>query len=131
MTVTDLAPLRTARKALRQNVLFRRAQLKLSQSALAEQAGVSRPVISEIESGEAKATLEVLGRIAAAPDCSIAELVETRAQHGDSQADLDRRAQASDEDYVGARDYIAALDERSERYSKAGRRRAVAGEVSS
>lgn len=131
MTVTDLAPLTAARKALRQNVLFRRAQLRLSQTALAERAGVSRPIVSEIESGKAKAGLDVLARIAVALRCSIAELVEIRTQRGDRQADLDRRAQAGDEDYVAARDYLAALDERSGRYSRAGRRHTVAGEVSS
>lgn len=117
-----------ARDALRFNVLFRRSQLRLSQTALAERAGVSRPVVSDLECGRANATLDVLGRIATALGTSVGYLV-TPVQPGDSDADLERRAADGEDAYVDAGDFLTALDEQTagqpQRYSNRGRKAAV------
>jgi transcriptional regulator with XRE-family HTH domain len=118
------ASLQAARKALAQNVLFRRAQLRLSQTALCERAGVSRSVISAIENEEINATLEILARVSHALGIEFAELVRAQVQEGDSEADIQRRAKAGDDEFVDAVDFIAAIDDATgRRYSQAGRPR--------
>jgi transcriptional regulator with XRE-family HTH domain len=125
------ASLQAARKALAQNVLFRRAQLRLSQTALCERAGVSRSVISAIENEESNATLEILAKVSSALEIDFAELVKAQVQEGDSEADIERRAEDGDDAFVDANDFIAALEDGArERYSRAGRPR-VAGAASS
>jgi len=125
------ASLQAARKALAQNVLFRRAQLRLSQAALCERAGVSRSVISAIENEETNATLEILAKVSSALEIDFADLVKAQVQEGDSEADIQRRANDGDDAFVDAGDFIAALDDAvGERYSRAGRPR-VAGAASS
>ncbi len=118
-----------ARDALRFNVLFRRAQLRLSQSALAERAGVSRPIISDLECGRANATLDVLGRIATALETSVVDLLTQHVQPGDSDTDLERRAADGEEAYVDASDFLTALDEQTtakpRRFSNRGRKAAI------
>ena len=125
------ASLQVARKALAQNVLFRRAQLRLSQTALCRRAGVSRSVISAIENEESNATLEILARVSNALEIDFAELIKAHVQEGDSEADIQRRARDGDDAFVDADDFIVALDDAAgERYSRAGRPR-VAGAASS
>ena len=124
-TPTAAAP--AARDLLRLNLVFRRAQLRLSQAALAERAGVSRPVISEIENGRANVSLDVLERIAAALEATVATLF-TPAQPGASDADIERRAADDPEAFVDAYAFLAALDEGAPaeaRYSNRGRKSTV------
>ena len=117
------------RDALRFNVLFRRAQLRLSQSALAERAGVSRPVVSDLECGRANATIDVLDRIATALETSVVDLLTKRAKPQDSAADLERRAADGPEAFVDSVAFLAALDEQTpgtaSRYSNRGRKTTV------
>jgi transcriptional regulator with XRE-family HTH domain len=119
-----------ARDALRFHLVFRRAKQKLSQSALAERAGVSRPVISELEQGRGNVTLGVLSRIAAALDATPAQLL-TVPSRGSTDEDVLRRDKEGLENFVDAWDFLEALDESGDaaeevaRYSKRGRRPAV------
>ena len=125
-----LNPEAVARDALRSNVLFRRAQRKFAQTELARRSHVSRAVISAIENGEANATLDVLGRIAAALETSVVDLLTDHVRPGDTDADLERRAADGPEAYVNAADLLAAVNDgaagnRAGRYSPRGRRRKV------
>lgn len=118
-----------ARNALRYNLVFRRAKLRLSQSALSERAAVSRPLVSDIEHGRANVTLDVIERLAVALETSVPDLL-TPVRAGASDDDLERRSGEGLEAYVGARDFLAALDgepaaEEPVRYSKRGRKPAV------
>jgi transcriptional regulator with XRE-family HTH domain len=114
-----------AREALRFNVLFRRAQKRLSQAALAERAGVSRTILSAIENGEGNVTLDSIEKLAETLDISVADLFTQNVRSGASEADLARRAHDGPEAYVDADDFLAALDDRAGRYSPRGRRKAV------
>ncbi len=101
------------RDALRSNVLFRRAQKRLSQTALAERSNVSRPVISELENGRGNATLDVLSRIASALETNVADLLTQQVNPGNSDSDIERRAMDGDEAYVDADAFLEALDDRT------------------
>lgn len=48
-----------------------RRQRNLTQSALAEKAGVARPFISEIETGAANPTISIALKLARALECSM------------------------------------------------------------
>lgn len=126
------APQTVARDALRSNVTFRRAQLRLSQSALSQRSGLSRAVVSAIENGDGNVKLESLARLAGALGCSVADLLaQTEHRPRLTEAELARRAAAGPEDFVDAGDFIAALDDRAGRYSPRGRRRKVARQAAS
>jgi transcriptional regulator with XRE-family HTH domain len=120
-------PDRVARDALRLNLVFRRAKLRLSQTALAERAGISRPVVSDIEQGRANVTLDVLERIAIALETTAAQLL-TPVQRGASDEDIERRLKDGPEEFVDAWDLLAAIDEvdgpagKPTRYSNRGRK---------
>jgi transcriptional regulator with XRE-family HTH domain len=120
-----------AREALRSNVLFRRAQKRLSQAALAERAGVSRTILSAVENCEGNVTLESIEKIAGTLETSVADLFAQPVSLGASDADLARRADDGPEAYVDADDFLAALDDRAGRYSKRGRRKAVSASPAS
>jgi transcriptional regulator with XRE-family HTH domain len=62
-----------------QNVRIHRARLKLSQTQLAEQAGISQSYIGKIEAGRGNLTLEVLDALADALGRSAADLVTETA----------------------------------------------------
>lgn len=110
-----------ARDALRSNVLFRRAQLRLSQEALCKRARVSRVAVSRIENASGNVTLDVLGAVAAALETSIFELLRP-VDPDMSDADIERRAADGPEAYVNADDFLAALDDGAGRYSNRGRK---------
>jgi transcriptional regulator with XRE-family HTH domain len=118
-------PYSLARDALRLNVVFLRAQKRLSQIALAKRAGISRTIISAVENGEGNITLDVLEKIASAFETGVADLLTEQVKPGASDDDIARRAQDGPEAYVDADDFLAALDERAGRYSKRGRRKAA------
>jgi transcriptional regulator with XRE-family HTH domain len=117
-----------AREALRVNLIVGRARARLSQQAFAERAGISRPTVSRIERGIGDDVgLDVLERIAGALDVSVADLFVLASSGRVDDAELARRAAATDE-FVDADDLFAAIDEAAgrespaiERYSRAGR----------
>ncbi|MBV8580090.1 MAG: helix-turn-helix transcriptional regulator, partial [Candidatus Eremiobacteraeota bacterium] len=103
-----------------------RARARLSQEALAERAGISRPTVSRIERGTAgDVGLDVIQRIADALDLAIADLFVLPDSAGVDDAELARRAAASDDEFVDADALLDAVDEAAgrprERYSRAGR----------
>jgi len=101
----------TVADALKFNILFRRAQMRLSQDALAKRADVPLRIVSDLEFGCGNATLNVLVRIACALEISVADLLTQHVQPGNSDADIERRAADGDESYVSARDLLGALDD--------------------
>ncbi len=114
-----------ARDALGFNLVFHRAKLRLSQTALAKRAGISRPLVSEIEHGRANVTIEVIERLAVALGVNVPDLF-TLAQSGASDADIARRSADGPEAFVDAAQFLAAIDtkpaNRIERFSKRGRK---------
>ena len=91
-----------ALEALRVNVIIGRARSRLSQTELAERAGVSRPTISRIERASGDVGIDVIQRIADALGVAVADLF------------ISANAVSVDEDEL--------LGDRSiERYSQAGR----------
>ena len=83
-----------AQEALGANVVSFRARKRLSQSALAERARVSRPTISRIERGDGDPTLRVLDSLAAALEVDVAELFAREGAEplpGDAELDVRTR----------------------------------------
>jgi transcriptional regulator with XRE-family HTH domain len=112
-------------EALRVNLIIGRARARFSQEDLATRAGVGRPTISRIERGADDVSLDVVQRLADALGTTVAELFVSPSTEPVDEAELARRAAASDDDYVDARALLDAIDEAAghsiERYSKAGR----------
>ena len=131
MTVRDHANPRAspALEALRVNVIVGRAKARLSQEALAERAGISRPTVSRIERGIADDVgLDVIQRIADALGYAVSDLFVLPSLSRLDDAELARRAAASDDEFVEASDVLDAVDEAAgtepsaiRRYSRAGR----------
>ncbi|HEX5275191.1 MAG TPA: helix-turn-helix domain-containing protein [Candidatus Rubrimentiphilum sp.] len=120
-----------AMEALQRNVVYRRAENRISQADLADKARVARQTISKIESGEGNVTVQVLERIAAVLGCGVEELFKPRSGPADD-AELERRANAPASEFIDARALLDAIDEANEvRYSRAGRPRALENTVSS
>ena len=120
----------TALDDLAVNLIFRRAQKRLSQAALAKQAGVARQTVSKLESGIGNVTIDVLARIADALQCPLAKLFEGFPEPGPvSERELLRRAKAPRSEFVDTLAFLDAIDEakaNGARYSRAGRPRRVA-----
>lgn len=115
-----------ALEALRANVIVGRARARLSQEGLAARAGISRPTVSRIERGVADDVgLDVIQRIADALDVPVAELFVLPSSTRVDDAELARRSDAADEEFVDADALLDAVDEAAERpperYSRAGR----------
>lgn len=96
-TERDRAQEIVAHDTLGFNVVFRRDQLRLSQSALAKRAGVFHSVISDIESARSNVTLDVLVRIASALEIEVADLLMQHAQPGKSIDDIECKRQTATE----------------------------------
>jgi len=113
-----------AKEILSGNVILGRARAQLSQEALADRAGVSRPTISRIERGaEGDVSLETVERIADALGVSVAELFVPAGSDAVDDRELRRRANAADDEFIDAETLIDAIDEaRPARYSNAGRK---------
>jgi transcriptional regulator with XRE-family HTH domain len=108
---------------VRDNVVRKRAELRLSQSALAARARVSRPTVSKIEQGDANVTIATLEKIAVVLRCRVNELFEPRRARV-VDAEIERRANAPESDFIDARALSRAIQEANEvRYSNAGRPR--------
>ncbi|MDE2571802.1 MAG: helix-turn-helix transcriptional regulator [bacterium] len=117
----------SAMEELARNVVRKRAEHHLSQAALADRADVARATVCKIESGDGNVTVQSLERIARVLGCRLDELFAPRCVVVDD-AELERRANAPDSDFVDARALLAAIDEANEgRYSRAGRKRSPVG----
>lgn len=115
----------TAMEALRRNVVYKRAEHKISQNDLAQKASVARQTISKIECGSGNVTVDVLERIAVVLGCGVDQLFEPCCVRVDDD-ELVRRANAPRSEFVNAQALLDAIDEANEvRYSRAGRRKAV------
>lgn len=103
--------LRSVRNDLSANVLVRRATLRLSQADLAERSGVSRPVISKLETATGDFQISALARIAAVLGCPVAELFEAGRVRAVSDAEIVRRFSAPQNEFISGTDLWAAIDE--------------------
>jgi transcriptional regulator with XRE-family HTH domain len=115
----------SAQEALRVNVIVGRARARLSQSDLAERAGISRPTVSRIERATCPDVgLDTIERIAGALDVDVASLFVLELEKRVDDDEIARRAAAPDSDFVDADALLSAIAEAGEplqRYSRAGR----------
>lgn len=147
MKAASLHPPRAPARALedlRVNVIVERARARLSQTDLAERAGVARPTISRIERAVGDVGIEVVQRIADALGVTVASLFVPPSTAQVDDDELARRAAAPASEYGNLRDLLTAIDESAAadieehesvppdravdppaRYSKAGRRRSL------
>ena len=116
------------RELLARNVIIARARGQLSQSALAQAAGVSRATISNLERAFGSTSLETICRVAAAFEIRVCDLFTAPASVETGDDDLEALAARAREGAVNAHDLLAALDEAEsdigaelQRYSRAGR----------
>ena len=109
------------------NLIFERARAGLSQTALANAAGVTRQTISEIERAATNPTIDVLDKIVSALGISIARLFVQHVSGLVDDDELIRRRASGRDDTVDARTLLDAVDEAAgrspRRYSPAGRPR--------
>ena len=116
-----------AANILRRNLVTRRAELRLSQAALADRARISRATLSKIEQGDGNITIAKLEKIAAVLGCRLDEMFAPRDSRLDG-AEIHRRAAAANSEFVDARALEGAIEEAiAARYSNAGRRPAKMG----
>lgn len=109
------------------NVTIGRARAGLSQAALAAEAGLSRSAISDIErAASPDPSFRTLLRIANALGISVGALFVSTTRGVVDDDELARRAAVDDDEFIDARALHAAIAERDERYSKAGRPRTAA-----
>ena len=73
------------KKYLAAQILTRRNQMKLSQEKLADQAGLSMALISELERGKGNPTVETLQNLARAFNISVMELIDYESSLADSE----------------------------------------------
>jgi len=126
MLPTTPAPHPSSRQLLSGNLIFERARAGLSQSGLAEAAGLSRQTISEIERGATNPSLEIIDRIAAALQISIDRLFARHQSGLVDDEELARRRASGREETVSAFEALDAMEEaagRPRRFSNAGRPR--------
>jgi putative transcriptional regulator len=119
------------REILARNVIIYRARRELSQTALAEKAGVSRATVSGIERCVADPATSIVSKIAEVLGTSLHELfLNDMPPETASDEELAQLAKTAGDDAVDAHALIVAIDEAAEhspeRYSRAGRPR-VAG----
>src|SRR5579862_4012331 len=103
--------LESARNDLRANILVRRAALQLSQADLAKRSGVSRPVISKLETGSGDFQMSALARVAAVLDCPVAELLAPVHVGAVSDAEIAERFKTPRSRFVRGNDLWAAIEE--------------------
>jgi transcriptional regulator with XRE-family HTH domain len=113
-------------EALAINVVVLRAQLALSQAALAARANIARATISKVEAGDGNVTVASVEKIARVLGCGVEELFEYEEDHPDEE-ELVRRANAPRSERIDARQLQEAIDEAlASRYSRAGRKSSLA-----
>ena len=71
-----------ARKVLADNLRGRRAQLGLSQEALADRAGLHRTYVGSVERGERNVSLDNIERLAHALKAGVAEMLQAGRYSG-------------------------------------------------
>ena len=103
--------LESAREDLSANILFRRATLQLSQADLSKRSGVSRPVISKVETATGDFQISALAKIAAVLDCPISELLAPVPVGPVSDAKIVERFKTPRSEFVKGADLWAVLDE--------------------
>jgi transcriptional regulator with XRE-family HTH domain len=110
---------------LRVNLIVERAKARFSQEDLAARSGVGRATISRIERAAGDVGVEVVDRLAAALGTTVHDLFAPTAEVDQpDDAELARRAEAPDDEFIDADAVLVAVDEaagRLERYSRAGR----------
>jgi transcriptional regulator with XRE-family HTH domain len=74
------------RRAIGEQIRTARRARKVTQEALAEQAGLDRQAINRIEGGHQAAYIDTLIRIAHALDVPLANLVSSKPRAGDTAA---------------------------------------------
>ena len=126
MSIAIASSVSPLQRTLRAHLIAERAQSRLSQADLADRAGVSRYTIVRLESGDyTNPGLDLLGKIAGALGVGVHELLAPIQLDTPSDAELQRRAAASQTEFVDADVLLAAIDEADgrRRYSNRGRRR--------
>jgi transcriptional regulator with XRE-family HTH domain len=127
MAIADSDRERTpALGALRANLIFERAQRRLSQQGLADLAGIGRATLSRIESAAADDVgLSTIQRLADALGIKVTRLLESGHTGPVDDDEIIRRMQDPPSEFVDAREWLKAWDEADagvvDRYSKAGR----------
>jgi len=117
------------RASLRANVLFCRIERRMSQADLAAAAGVARPVLSKIETGNGDFQISALAKIAEALECSVADLLVVRnPMRSVPDGEIAERLKAPRSAFVEGKIVWTAIDEAN--VPRAGRT-AVAGHISS
>jgi transcriptional regulator with XRE-family HTH domain len=104
----------SALEILRINLVVERAHARLSQTELAERAGVARPTISRIERAVGDVGINVVDRIAAALGVTIASLFEPVDMEPVDDDEIARRAAAPASEFGNLDDLLAAIDESNE-----------------
>ena len=115
-----------SRELLSGNLIFERARAGLSQTGLADAAGLSRQTISEIERAATNPSLDVIDRIVRALGITIDRLFVIHRSGLVEDEELARRRSTGREDTVDAFELLDAVEEaagRSRRFSNAGRPR--------
>lgn len=103
--------LESARNDLSANILVRRAALQLSQAELAERSGVSRPVISKLETASGDFQISALAKVAAVLDCPVSDLLAPGHVGPVSDAEISERFATPRAEFIKGEDLRAALDE--------------------
>jgi len=115
-----------SRELLSGNLMFERARAGLSQTGLADAAGLSRQTISDIERGATNPSLDVIDRIVDALGITIDRLFVPHPSGLVDDDELVRRRASGREDTVDAFEALDAIEEaagRPRRFSNAGRPR--------
>lgn len=115
-----------SRELLSGNLIFERARAGLSQTGLADAAGLSRQTISEIERGATNPSLDVIDRIIDALGITIDRLFVLHSSGVVDDVELEQRRASGREDTVDAFEALDAIEEaagRPRRFSNAGRPR--------
>jgi len=115
-----------SRELLSGNLTFERARAGLSQTGLADAAGLSRQTISDIERGATNPSLDVIDRIVDALGITIDRLFVPHPSGLVDDDELVRRRASGREDTVDAFEALDAIEEaagRPRRFSNAGRPR--------
>ena len=107
----SIQALESAREDLRANILVRRATLQLSQADLAERSGVSRPVLSKIETAAGDFQISALAKLAAALDCPVSELLLPSTMGTVGDAEIAQRFKTPRSQFIKGKDLWAAVEE--------------------
>lgn len=122
--------LESLRDDLRANILARRVALQLSQADLAERSGVSRPVVSKIETASGDFQISALAKLSVVLRCTVSELLAPVGLGPVSDDEILKRARAPRSEFIKGTDLWAAIEE-SHSYSKRKSGKGVASRIPS